>query len=161
MLSEHLTPKPKRWAHDRSQTLGASEFMNCSRALFARKHGIAPDDDYQDYWGFAERGNIIEDWAVARLRAAGVPLRFAGDDQTTLKHGQLSATPDGLLGRTTIDIKSRDPRKTNIPERKHIRQVQLAIELWNGEADDGLLVISTRQTFKTSQKSPSSATQTF
>src|SRR5687767_11447335 len=94
-----LAARAKPWAHDRSQTIGASEIGQCARKVWFGKNGIAPDvaDDLK---GAAARGDLIEQyvWAPAvasHVASLGGELWFAGDEQKTLVDGYLSATPDG------------------------------------------------------------------
>ena len=95
----------KIWAHDRTQTIGASEIGHCSRKTFAvknagdAKHALTPDSDYHDGWGARLRGTLMENefWAPAMKSKYGDKLLFSGKDQRTFASGYLSATPDGLL----------------------------------------------------------------
>lgn len=126
MLKGHIKPAEKSWMYDRTDTIGASEIMRCARYLWAVKNEVEGEPQG---WGFMERGNIIEAWAVDRLLAAGVPIEKAGDDQETLLDGFLSGTPDGFVGDCVVEFKSRDPRARREPKRNHIIQTQINIEL--------------------------------
>lgn len=101
----------KTWAHDRSQTVGASEVWACLRSVWYEKRGkefgIEPSDEEEGNWGAMERGNLIENhFVVPGLRLAlpkmeslpkGVELILGGSDQKTLVLGKNSATPDGII----------------------------------------------------------------
>jgi hypothetical protein len=101
----------KTWAHDRSQTVGASEVWACLRSVWYEKRGaefgIEPDEQDAGNWGAMERGNLIENhFVVPGLRLAlpkmeslpeGVELILGGSDQQTLVLGKNSATPDGII----------------------------------------------------------------
>lgn len=127
------------WEHDRSQTAGGSEIGACIRKTWFSKHAAPRDPDYQESWGATTRGNLIENhfWLPA-LRAclpADVRLLYAGEEQTTLKSGYLSATTDGLLVWPNgycidLDCKSIDPR-VNLQKEKaeHSFQVQAQMGL--------------------------------
>lgn len=94
----------KVWAHDRSQSVGASEAFGCLRKVWYSKNGAPEDPDYEQSWGALRRGDIIEnafvapamEWAMEKLTKDAV-LLWAGDKQKTLVDGRLSATPDGLV----------------------------------------------------------------
>jgi len=93
----------KVWAHDRSQTCGASEVFGCWRELWFKKRApeLAEDPEEEDpEWGHAERGNLIEnDFAVPCLQDMFGRDRclFMGGEQKTFVDGRLSATPDGVV----------------------------------------------------------------
>lgn len=125
----------KVWSVDRSKYLNASEALSCVRRQWFDKHegGGAPQD-----WGFARRGTNGEKYVVEALRAAGLELLFAGDDQTSIADDarRISATPDGVLynasgAHVALEIKTIDPRtnRANLPRREHVVQIQLGIEL--------------------------------
>jgi CRISPR/Cas system-associated exonuclease Cas4 (RecB family) len=133
MLSEHIKPAVKTWEHDRSKTVGASEIGACARQTWFRKQGVA--EEREQPWGFMERGNHVEAWVYARLTAAKIRLKWK---QKTLSQGHLSATLDGMRGEVVVDIKSFDPRKSEIVEHKHLMQVQAQIALTG--ATSGLLL---------------------
>lgn len=140
----------KAWRYDRNASLGASEVFGCLRKSFFQKHGYEPDDDHEDDWGAAKRGDIIENHfavpAVEAILPEGAKLVLAGDDQDTLRIRRLSATPDGLaidlasdaLAQLGIDdiesdcvvteFKSFDPR-ANIKEEKAIHRGQVQVQM--------------------------------
>lgn len=140
----------KEWKYDRRASLGASEVFQCIRKSFFEKWGYEADDDHEDDWGAAKRGDMIENhFAVPALLAileCGEQLLMAGDDQTTLRMGRLSATPDGLvtnaaanaLAQLGIDdiesdcfvaeFKSHDPR-ADIKEEKAVHRGQTQVQM--------------------------------
>lgn len=105
IFNDYIAANQKKWAHDRSLTLGASEVFDCLRKGFFNKRGkelgFVPDEDYEEDWGALERGNIIENhYVVPAVRdhmPPGVEVLYAGDDQVTLVLDRNSATPDGLI----------------------------------------------------------------
>jgi hypothetical protein len=139
VLIEHLKPSETVFAHDRANTVGASEIGACARQTWFKKNGLAPERE--DGWGFRERGHHVEAWVYARLRAAGVRLQHK---QRTLTSGYLSATLDGFWKGLCVDVKSHDPRKREIVEPRHLLQVKVQIGLWNetrrAKAKGGLLL---------------------
>lgn len=138
----------KRWPTylggklDRSKFVSASEIGNCSRRI---KFGKVSRPLAFDRWGFAERGHLIEAWAVDLIRTAIFSdgyseewhLVFAGEAQFSFTDGSQSGTPDGLLiHRPTgtslvLDIKSVDPRTNfdKLPKPKHVKQVMQNADL--------------------------------
>ena len=140
------------FAHDRSQTLGASEVGQCARKVWYLKNEIDPqqkierDAEYNDGWGARMRGTVFEDkfWVPAMRAKFGDKLMFAGrDEQKTLVSGFLSATPDGLLvglspgmqqaiGVQTdcvlVECKTVDPR-TNLVEAKDENVFQTHVQM--------------------------------
>ena len=125
----------KVWSVDRSKYLNASEALSCVRKQWFAKHDGegAPQD-----WGFARRGTNGEKYVVEALRAAGLELLFAGDDQSSVADDvrMISATPDGVLynasgAHIALEIKTVDPRtnRANLPRREHVVQIQLGMEL--------------------------------
>jgi CRISPR/Cas system-associated exonuclease Cas4 (RecB family) len=126
MLIEYLKPAPTAWAHDRANTVGASEIGGCARQVWYRKHG--QEEECQQGWGFTERGKHIEAWVYDALRRAKIRLTH---QQHTLTSGFLSATLDGFYAGYCVDIKSFDPRKTEVLVPKHLLQVKVQIGLWN------------------------------
>lgn len=140
----------KEWRYDRNASVGASEAFDCHRKVFFKKWGYEPDDNHEQDWGAAKRGDIIENhFAVPATQAIlteGAELLYAGDDQDTLKSGRLTATPDGLivgLARdalkqlgiddiesdcVVIEYKSFDPRAT-INEEKAIHAGQTQVQM--------------------------------
>jgi hypothetical protein len=145
---EEITEKD--WRYDRAASLGASEVFGCIRKAFFQKHGYEPDDDHEDDWGAAKRGDIIENnFAVPAVQAIlppGAELIYAGGDQDTLRIRRLSATPDGLainLARDALaqlgipdlesdcvvtEFKSFDPR-AHIKEEKAIHRGQVQVQM--------------------------------
>jgi hypothetical protein len=145
---EEITEKD--WRYDRAASLGASEVFGCIRKAFFQKHGYEPDDDHEDDWGAAKRGDIIENnFAVPAVQAIlppGSELIYAGGDQDTLRIRRLSATPDGLainLARDALaqlgipdiesdcvvtEFKSFDPR-AHIKEEKAIHRGQVQVQM--------------------------------
>lgn len=104
IFKRYMAQNQKTWAHDRSQSLGASEVFQCIRKGFFSKRGKAlgfvPDEDEQS-WGALERGNLIENhFVVPAVRTSmpdGLEVLFTGDDQKTMIQHRASATPDGLI----------------------------------------------------------------
>lgn len=104
IFAKYMASNQKTWAHDRTQSLGASEVFQCIRKGFFSKRGKAlgfkPDED-ETSWGALERGNLIENYfVVPAVRTAlpdGLVALYTGDEQTTLIEGRASATPDGLI----------------------------------------------------------------
>lgn len=140
----------KEWRYDRNASLGASEVFGCIRQAYFKKFGYEQDDDHEDDWGAAKRGDIIENnFAVPAVQAilpAGAELILAGSDQDTLRVRRLSATPDGLainLARNALaqlgipdiesdcvvtEFKSFDPR-AHIKEEKAIHRGQVQVQM--------------------------------
>ena len=125
----------KTWSVDRSKYLNASEALSCIRKQWFSKHEpFAPPQD----WGFARRGTHGEKYVVEALRASGLELMFAGEDQESVadKGLRISATPDGVLfnasgAHIALEIKTIDPRtnRANLPRREHLVQIQIGMEL--------------------------------
>lgn len=140
----------KEWRYDRNASMGASEVFGCIRKAFFKKHGYEPDDDHEQDWGAAKRGDIIENNfavpAVTAILPEGAELIFAGEHQDTLRIRRLSATPDGLainlardallqLGIADIEtdcviteFKSFDPR-AHIKEEKAVHRGQVQVQI--------------------------------
>jgi hypothetical protein len=105
IFNRYIEANQKKWSHDRSLTVGASEIFDCERKSWftklGKKHGFAPDEEYVEDWGAMERGNIIENNyvvpAVKHHMPEGVKVLYTGDDQETFVAGHNSATPDGLI----------------------------------------------------------------
>lgn len=125
----------KVWNVDRSKYLNASEALSCVRRQWFAKHDAegTPQD-----WGFARRGTHGEKYVVEMLRASGLELLFAGDEQSSIADEELmiSATPDGVIynasgAHTALEIKTIDPRtnRANLPRREHLVQIQIGMEL--------------------------------
>jgi CRISPR/Cas system-associated exonuclease Cas4 (RecB family) len=125
----------KTWSVDRSKYLNASEALSCIRKQWFAKH--EPSTAAED-WGFARRGTHGEKYVVEMLRASGLELMFAGEDQESVADEELriSATPDGVLfnasgAHIALEIKTIDPRtnRSNLPRAGHVAQIQIAMEL--------------------------------
>lgn len=152
----------KTWGHDRSKSLGASEAFGCHRKAWFGKNGAPVDPDYEQSWGALRRGDAVENafvapamtWAMENL-TTDATLIWAGENQKTLIHEHLSATPDGLviyadddalaeygvpsLGGSkkdvehpsncfNLEIKSVDPR-VNLKEEKAIHRGQTIVQM--------------------------------
>lgn len=184
LFAQHVAATQKEWAHDRSETVGASEIFGCLRKAFFLKRGkeftnsiqtgvelvesgtetidgeefqlyeeqatfsLVPmypeDEDDEDSWGAAKRGDILEmNYVVPAMRdyLSKGKLIWSGPDQRTLIDGRNSATPDGLfIGQDRdalalygipdigthcfgLEIKSIDPR-VRLDEEKAIHHGQ-------------------------------------
>ena len=123
---------------ERASHLNASEADRCIRWQWYERNAAdkaAPQD-----WGYARRGSWQEGYMVSRLRAANVPLLFAGDDQLRLvdEEGRIACTPDGVVlddsneAAVPCEFKSVDPRKnrTALPTLAHVTQLRIAIALF-------------------------------
>lgn len=96
----------KKWGHDRSKSVGASEAFGCLRKVWFSKNNFPQDPNYEESWGAMRRGDVIENafvapamtWFMENMTEDAV-LLWAGADQKTLIHPKapLSATPDGLV----------------------------------------------------------------
>lgn len=150
MFKAYEESTEKEWRYDRRASLGASEVFQCLRKSYFEKWGYEADDDHEDDWGAAKRGDIIENhFAVPALKAMltqGEALLLAGDDQDTLRVGRLSATPDGLVANAArnallvlgiddiesdcfvTEFKSFDPR-ANIKEEKAVHRGQTQVQM--------------------------------
>lgn len=142
----------------RAQTIGASEIGRCARQLFYSKseddpiRGVRRNSDYADQWrGAAARGTLFEQhfWVPAMRATYGARLLYAGEHQTTLVRGFLSATPDGLLvglpddalahlgvahlggdRSLVVECKSVHPNtRLDAPRLAHVFQVQVQLGL--------------------------------
>ena len=136
-----VTQGKKTWGgHDRGTSVGSSEIGGCMRRIWYGKHDIAPDPNFTQDMGAAERGNAIEDWMVLRIqdaikhdpKYADWELKHSGLDQITLVDTPQSATPDGILVHKptqqaiNLEIKSQDPRIYEVsiaPQPQHKIQV--------------------------------------
>jgi len=125
----------KTWSVDRSKYLNASEALSCIRKQWFAKH--EPSTAAED-WGFARRGTHGEKYVVEMLRASGIELMFAGEDQESVadEDTRISATPDGVLfnassAHIVLEIKTIDPRtnRANLPRAGHVAQIQIGMEL--------------------------------
>jgi len=117
---------------DRAKYLNASTATSCIRRQWYERNRPPVEQD----WGYARRGKQAELYVVDCLRAAGVELSYAGEDQLSITHGNVSGTPDGYIvddaGDTIgIEIKSIDPRtnRSNLPKPEHVAQLQICMEL--------------------------------
>lgn len=133
---------------DRAAYLNASEAMTCIRKQWYAKNGIATDGP--ENWGYARRGKHGEVYMVDRLRAANVPLLFAGEDEQVQIQDdelQISCTPDGLAEGEYFDevecwlgleFKTIDPRtnRQNLPKEENVRQLQIAMEMFDHARDE-------------------------
>jgi hypothetical protein len=154
-LDEHAASLEKVWAHDRSQSVGASEIGACMLKTYWMKnegdpvYGVKRDPDYVDDWGAKMRGTIMENefWAPAMKAKYGERLLYAGSEQRSFVSGFLSATPDGMIvgiepdelahlgvpsigidGTIMAECKSIDPR-ANIDEAKPINVFQTHVQM--------------------------------
>lgn len=154
----------KTWGgHDRKKTVGASAIGGCIRSIVYDKHDAPVDADFVQDLGAAERGNMIEDWAVPSmqdsLKDSQVELIWATDEgQQTLvdMNTYQSATPDGLfISREVFEVeeengekrltkclynelKSIDPRafdNLREPKFQHRMQVQQGMDLVRRTSD--------------------------
>lgn len=150
MFDAYTEAVEKEWRYDRNASLGASEAFGCHRKAFFRKHQYEPDDDYEQDWGAAKRGDIIENYfavpAVQAILPKGADLIMAGEDQDTLREKRLSATLDGLIiglerdalkelgiddiesDSVVIEFKSFDPR-ASIDGAKEIHEGQTQVQM--------------------------------
>lgn len=132
---------------ERAANLNASEADTCLRKQWYDKNFPRAEGEEIDGGGFMRRGHVMEAHVVEVLRAANVPLDFAGEDQESIVDdaARISATPDGEIlidGVTTLlEIKSIDPRSnmSKLPRQKHVTQVQLAMDLWQRMTVDGTM----------------------
>lgn len=98
-----MAANQKVWAHDRSQTVGASEAASCWRQNYFKKRKPELADEAEEVdpeWGHTERGNLIEnEFVVPTLKHMFGEDRclFMGAEQQTFVDGRLSATPDGVV----------------------------------------------------------------
>lgn len=137
-LTRYAATVLKTFAHDRTETVGASEIGLCARKTFYEKNAVDPqmvterDPEHVDTWGTRLRGTLFEDkfWLPALRKRFGKRLLLAGKQQTSFRYEFLSATPDGvvvdptdkelaelgLLGEANdcvvVECKTIDPRAT-------------------------------------------------
>lgn len=138
-LHSYAAGLTKKWAHDRLNTVGASEVGQCLRKTWFSKNETPADPGYVDRYGAKMRGNLIEDhyWVPGLLSSLpkGMRLLYAGREQRTLVDGYLSATPDGLLVDDTgecvyLECKSIDPRvDLKVEKAEHSFQTQAGMGL--------------------------------
>lgn len=160
-FKRYLEAQRRDWSHDRTLTVGASQSFACLRRTYFNKHKFSPDSDYEESFGATARGSSMEnDYVVPALRSMTRPntgygtLLWAGQDQTTLISGRLSATPDGIITDAEsnalshygildiqtdcfmVQIKSFDPR-VNLTQAKpiHVGQVHQQIGLVRQNTD--------------------------
>jgi len=118
----------------RAQYANASEIAYCIRKQWYAKN---VEDQPEQSWGYARRGKSAERYMVEALRAANVPLHWAGDEQLSINDGLISATPDGFIkdedtGKVVaVEFKSIDPRtnRANLPKNEHVVQLQIGMAL--------------------------------
>jgi len=122
VFDRYIDSQQKQWAHDRSQSVGASEIFSCMRknwfSKIGSKKGYEKDPEHNERWGAMQRGNLIEDYHVAPAFANCLPepleaLYIGQENQTTLVDGRSSATPDGLItgippGKVRIKARGRE-----------------------------------------------------
>lgn len=154
----HAAASARAFAHDRTQTVGASEVGQCLRKVWFSKNEIDPgmtiarDEGHSDGWGARVRGSVYEAaWWEPALRAnlpAGASLHYAGDEQRTLVKDYLSATPDAVvtgLARDclahldvpdigsdclVVECKTADPRtRLSAAKPEHVFQVHVQMGL--------------------------------
>lgn len=158
MFQAFSDTEEKQWKYDRNASLGASAAFDCIRKAFFDKWGYEPDDDHEQDWGAAKRGDLIENYFAVPATKAILPetaqLLYAGEEQDTLKSGRLTATPDGLaigldkdalkqLGIddiesdcVVIEYKSFDPRAHIVEEKAiHSGQTQVQMGLFHEKTD--------------------------
>jgi hypothetical protein len=140
-LDNYAKSLQRAFAHDRAQTVGASEVGQCARKIFWQKneddpvHAAPRDAGFVDSWGARLRGQIFEEhfWAPAMRAKFGDAMKFAGAEQRTFATGFLSATPDGLVVADEcflLECKTLDPRaRLDGPKPEHVFQVQVQMGL--------------------------------
>lgn len=105
MFSSFVEENKKTWAHDRKQTVGASEIFKCIREVWFGKRGAefgySIDEDVDgERWGATKRGDLLEEHFVAPTikdhTQDGIFI-LSGKQQKTFFHNYNSATPDGLI----------------------------------------------------------------
>ena len=134
--------------HDRSTTVGASEVGMCARRVrWSKDVGDKTRVKVRTRWGAALRGNLIEEhvWVPAIRKKWGERFLLGGKSQETLIHGDLSATPDGILvgltpeeykrltglkgsGDVVVECKTIDPR-VNLVEEKSENRFQVQVQM--------------------------------
>jgi hypothetical protein len=106
LFDEFVAGSQKKWAHDRSKSIGASEAFSCIRKAWFGKRGaefgFVKDPEYKESWGAMRRGDLIENHHVvpaveSGLKRRGMELILAGEGQSTIVDGLSSATLDGLI----------------------------------------------------------------
>ena len=107
---DDILSNQRKWSHDRSQTVGASEVFGCMRRSWFLKHQPQKADASAQSLGAAQRGNIIENsFVVPTLnRIFGEKnVKLASEDQESFVSGHNSATPDALIFPDRRDILSK------------------------------------------------------
>lgn len=131
-----LEAAENKFDYDRNAWGNASELATCIRKQWYKKH--QPDAAGRDERGYARRGHVGEAFMVAGLRAANVPLLYAGSDQITLQSPthKVSGTPDGILDVDNVwhvvDLKTLDPRvnrNRDFPRKHHVEQIKINMAL--------------------------------
>lgn len=105
VFADFVAANEKKWGHDRTKTLGASETFVCIRKGFFDKRGAEfgyeKDENHEDDWGATRRGDLIENHhvvpAISGFMPAGIEVKYTGENQVTLVLEKSSATPDGLI----------------------------------------------------------------
>lgn len=121
---------------DRSKYMNASEADSCIRRQWYSKNDI---EEAEQDWGFARRGSHGEKYLVESLKAAGLPLKWVGNEQKSWADDEtmISATPDGVIEFEdefiSLEFKTIDPRtnKQNLPRPSHLTQLRLSMALIN------------------------------
>lgn len=121
---------------DRSKYVTASEIGYCERKIKFDKIALQGDSYNPEDgtgmlidWGYAERGNNIEDWVVRLLRSQFNNLHYTGDEQVSFIADVQSGTPDGVFlfddHGYILEVKSIDPRTNwaKLPKKAHVDQV--------------------------------------
>lgn len=153
IFNGYIASTQKKWAHDRTKTVGGSEVFGCIRKAWYSRHDTPKDPDYKESWGATRRGDLIEnyhvvpamEWGAANL---GYKIDYTGADQQTLfiDGVPMSVTPDGLIHDiprnwlerygipdiksdcVMFEIKSIDPR-VDLSEEKAIHHGQTQIQM--------------------------------
>jgi hypothetical protein len=96
---------------DRMRTIGASEIGLCARRMYWVKTDGQEDPNHKNRWGARVRGTVMENefWLKAMKKKYGRNFIIHGSMQQTLTHGNLSATPDGLLINQPRDVLAGPP----------------------------------------------------
>jgi hypothetical protein len=107
-LLDYAKSLKRDFLYDRASTVGASEIGTCARRVAYGKRDVPPDPEFAETP--ATRGTIMEEafWNPAMRKRWGSRLKLAGAQQTTLRDGPLSATPDGLLVRMPLNLLRKD-----------------------------------------------------
>lgn len=155
-FDNYVASHQKKWKHDRSKSVGASEAFGCARKSWFGKHNTPKDPWHKDDWGALKRGDVMEEywvepvvkWYLEQL-PGNVRLIWGGKHQRSLvgKDAPVSATPDGLIvdadddalanygvpslggtGCFNFEIKSIDPR-VNLKDEKAIHRGQVQMQM--------------------------------